>query len=92
MVGNASWCTFRLGGRLYGIRVERVQEVLKPMPLTPVPLAPAAVRGLLNLRGQIVTALDLAPSLDAIAADSSRCSSCGAAPGRSRCSWKRSGT
>lgn len=54
-----TWCSFRLGGRLFGIDVARVQEVLRAMPVTPVPLAPPGVRGLVNLRGQIVTAVDL---------------------------------
>jgi purine-binding chemotaxis protein CheW len=44
---------------LFGIRVEQVQEVTDRLNITPVPLAPAAVRGLLNLRGQILTAIDL---------------------------------
>jgi purine-binding chemotaxis protein CheW len=43
----------------FGIEVERVQEVTKGLDVTPVPLAPPQVRGLLNLRGQIVTAIDL---------------------------------
>ena len=55
----ASWCTFRLDGRLYGVAVERVQEVLGSAEIAPLPLSPPAVRGLVNLRGQIVTALDL---------------------------------
>ena len=52
-------CTFRLDGRLFGVRVTDVQEVVQHQRLTPVPLAPPVVSGLLNLRGQIVTALDL---------------------------------
>ncbi len=52
-------CTFRLDGRLYGIAVAHVQEILRRQPTTPVPLAEAAVEGLINLRGQIVTAIDL---------------------------------
>lgn len=55
-----AWCTFRLGGRLYGVPVDRVREVLRAAPITPVPQAPAAVRGLLHLRGAIVTVIDLA--------------------------------
>lgn len=52
------WCTFTLAGGLYGVDVDRMHEVLRPQPLTRVPLAPPAVAGLLNLRGQIVPALD----------------------------------
>jgi purine-binding chemotaxis protein CheW len=51
--------TFRLDGDLYGVEVEHVQEVLRSQQLTRVPLAPAAVAGLINLRGQVVTAIEL---------------------------------
>lgn len=53
------YCTFYLDGLFFGVDVQRVQEVLRHQTLTPVPLAPPTVRGLINLRGQIVTALDL---------------------------------
>jgi purine-binding chemotaxis protein CheW len=56
---ETGWCTFTLAGGLYGVAVSRTHEVLRPQPLTRVPLAPAAVAGLLNLRGQIVPAVDL---------------------------------
>jgi len=51
--------TFWLDGDLYGVEVEHVQEVLRSQGLTRVPLAPAAVAGLINLRGQVVTAIEL---------------------------------
>ena len=51
--------TFRLDGDLYGVEVEHVQEVLRSQQLTRVPLAPTAVAGLINLRGQVVTAIEL---------------------------------
>ncbi len=57
------YCTFRLGALLVGIDVRRVQEVLKQDRMTSVPLAPAEVKGLINLRGEIVTAIDLRPQL-----------------------------
>lgn len=53
------YCTFRLGGHLFGVPVETVQEVLREQDLTVVPLAPPAVCGLINLRGQIVITVDL---------------------------------
>lgn len=53
------WCTFIVAGRQFGLDVARVQEVLKPQPMTSLPLAPPAVSGLLNLRGRIVPAVDL---------------------------------
>ncbi len=43
----------------FGVEVEKVQEVLRYQEMTRVPLAPSVVRGLINLRGQIVTAIDL---------------------------------
>jgi purine-binding chemotaxis protein CheW len=52
-------CTFYLGGDFFGIDVLSVQEVIRAQPMTRAPLAPACVRGLINLRGQIVTAIDL---------------------------------
>jgi purine-binding chemotaxis protein CheW len=54
-----AWCTFKLDGRHYGIDVTRVQEVLGGAEFSRLPLAPPSVRGLVNLRGQIVTAVDL---------------------------------
>ena len=59
-----AWCTFRLGGHQYGIDVRRVQEVLGACDVSPLPLAPRGVRGLVNLRGQIVTAIDPRVLLD----------------------------
>ena len=53
------FCTFWLGEHRFGIDVVDVQEVLRGQHLTPVPLAPEVVCGLLNLRGEIVTAIDL---------------------------------
>ena len=53
------FCTFYVGDLFLGIEVERVQEVLRDSDITPVPTAPTSVRGLINLRGQIVTAVDL---------------------------------
>lgn len=53
------YCTFTVGGLLFGVEVGKVQEVLRHQAMTPVPLAPPEVAGLINLRGQIVTAVDL---------------------------------
>jgi len=52
-------CTFYVGDDYLGIPVAQVQEVVRPQPITPVPLADKVVRGLINLRGQILTAIDL---------------------------------
>jgi purine-binding chemotaxis protein CheW len=54
-----TFCTFRLGDGLFGLDAVLVQSVNLPPPLTPLPQAPAAVRGYANLRGQIHLILDL---------------------------------
>ncbi|MEM7249645.1 MAG: chemotaxis protein CheW [Acidobacteriota bacterium] len=61
--------TFSVDGHLFGIDVQHVQEVLRPQPLTLVPLAHPAVRGLINLRGQVITAIDLRRQLQLPEAD-----------------------
>ena len=53
------FCTFHLGDDFFGVDVRQVQEVLRHQPQTRVPLAPKMIRGMINLRGQIVTAMDL---------------------------------
>lgn len=53
------FCTFYLGDMFLGVEVREVQEVIRPQKMTPVPLASEVIRGLINLRGQIVTAIDL---------------------------------
>ena len=52
-------CTFALDDLLIGVEVQQIQEVIRFQTMTPVPLAPPVVAGLINLRGQIVTATDL---------------------------------
>ena len=59
MPENQQYCTFFLDDFLLGVEVRQVQEVIRYQEMTPVPLAPSVVRGLINLRGQIVTAIDL---------------------------------
>jgi purine-binding chemotaxis protein CheW len=53
------FCTFYIKGLLFGVEVQTVQEVIQHQDMTGVPLAPKVVAGLINLRGQIVTAIDL---------------------------------
>jgi purine-binding chemotaxis protein CheW len=57
------YATFRIQDLLLGIEVTRVQEVIRYQPMTVVPLAPSVVEGLINLRGQIVIAIDTRRSL-----------------------------
>ena len=59
MTTTQQFCTFFLGGHLFGIAVEEVQEVIQHQDMTRLPLAPDGIRGLINLRGQIVMAVDL---------------------------------
>ncbi len=59
MVETRQFCTFVLDDLFFGIEVERVQEVFRYQEMTSVPLAPGVVEGLINLRGQIVTAIDM---------------------------------
>jgi purine-binding chemotaxis protein CheW len=56
---TSQFSTFYLAGRHYGIDVTRVQEVVHAMPITPIPLAQEYVSGLINLRGQVTTAIGL---------------------------------
>lgn len=56
---DTQYCTFHVADLLFGVPVREVQEVLRHQVMTPVPLAAGPVRGLINLRGQIVTAVDL---------------------------------
>jgi purine-binding chemotaxis protein CheW len=53
------YVTVMCGGQLFGLPIARVQDVFKPERLTRVPLAPPEVAGLINLRGRVVTAIDM---------------------------------
>lgn len=59
MAQSEQFCTFFLEGHFFGVPVQQVQEVIRYQEMTRVPLVPKVVRGLINLRGQIVTAIDL---------------------------------
>jgi len=58
------YCTFVVDGQFYGVRVQVVQEVIRYQQMTTVPLAPREIGGLINLRGQIVTAIDMRRRLE----------------------------
>jgi purine-binding chemotaxis protein CheW len=64
MSSSQQLCTFFLDGLLFGVEVEKVQEVIRHQQTTRVPLAPEVIGGLINLRGQIVTAVDLRRRLE----------------------------
>jgi purine-binding chemotaxis protein CheW len=59
MMNGRQLCTFYLDGLFFGVEVQKVQEVICYQEMTRVPLASRVVQGLINLRGQIVTAIDL---------------------------------
>src|SRR5271169_4146986 len=56
---NRQYSTFSVDNLFFGIEVLKVQEVLRYLEMTSVPLAPDVIQGLINLRGQIVTAVDM---------------------------------
>ncbi|HEY4134979.1 MAG TPA: chemotaxis protein CheW [Alphaproteobacteria bacterium] len=56
---TTDYVTFRMGSQMFGVPVQRVQDILVPDRIAPVPLAPSEVRGLINLRGRIVTVIDV---------------------------------
>jgi purine-binding chemotaxis protein CheW len=49
----------KVNSQLFGIPVVRVRDVLKPQPITKIPLAKPCIMGFMNLRGRIVTAIDM---------------------------------
>ena len=58
------YVTVTIGDYLFGLPIFRVQDVFVPDRLTKVPLAPPEVAGILNLRGRVVTAIDMRSRLD----------------------------
>jgi purine-binding chemotaxis protein CheW len=61
---SLQYCTFHVAGHYFGLDVLKVQEIIRYQAMTRVPLASPVVRGLINLRGQIVTAIDLRRRLE----------------------------
>jgi purine-binding chemotaxis protein CheW len=59
------FCTFYVDGQFFGVPVQQVQEVIRYQEMTRVPLGSRVIRGLINLRGQIVVAIDLRRRLNA---------------------------
>jgi purine-binding chemotaxis protein CheW len=58
------YVTVTIGDHMFGLPIFRVQDVFVPDRLTRVPLAPPEVAGILNLRGRVVTAIDMRARLD----------------------------
>ena len=55
----AEFVTFAIAGQIFGLPIARVQDVFKPARITRVPLAAPEIAGVLNLRGRIVTTIDM---------------------------------
>jgi purine-binding chemotaxis protein CheW len=64
MARTQQFCTFYLDKLMFGVELEKVQEVIRYLEITEIPLAPRVVSGLMNLRGQIITGIDLRRRLD----------------------------
>lgn len=65
-------CTFRIGGEDYAVDIMRVREIIHPLPITPVPRAPASVEGVVRLRGEVIPVLDVRKRLGLPAAAATR--------------------
>lgn len=68
--------SFLMNGHLFGLDILLVREIIRNVDYTPVEHAPDSVRGLLNLRGQIITVLDLGPIMGLPKRDSSDSTRC----------------
>jgi purine-binding chemotaxis protein CheW len=76
--GLAAFVTFSVADHYFGVPVMRVQDILTPDAIASVPLGPSEVRGLINLRGRIVTVIDVRTRLSLGGA-------CDTANGASKC-------
>lgn len=56
---EGKYLTFTLAGEEYGIGILKVREIIGMMPITPVPLAPEFLKGVINLRGKVIPVVDL---------------------------------
>ena len=61
---SSDYVTFTTADQLFGLPIEQVQDVFKPQRITRVPLAGPEIAGVLNLRGRIVTAIDMRNRLE----------------------------
>jgi len=71
-----AFVTFTVAGQLFGVPVMRVQDILTPDVIAPVPGGPKEVRGLINLRGRIVTVIDMRTHLSLPKPDAGQCGMC----------------
>ena len=71
-----AFVTFTVAGQLFGVPVIRVQDILTPDVIAPVPGGPRQVRGLINLRGRIVTVIDMRTHMSLPKSDTGACGMC----------------
>ena len=71
-MASKQFCTFKLGEHFFGIDILQVQEIIRRLTFTRIPLAPTLIEGLVNLRGQIVTAIDMRQRLGLPARDADK--------------------
>ena len=64
MANHIEFCAFWIGQALFGIDVMQVQEIVSAQRETPIPQSSPVIRGLINLRGQVVTVIDLRTCLN----------------------------
>jgi purine-binding chemotaxis protein CheW len=58
-VQRVELCTFRIGGEDYAVDIMRVREIINPLPVTPVPRAPAFIEGVIRLRSEVIPVVDV---------------------------------
>ncbi len=56
---RVEYVSFSLAGEAYAVPIAHIAEILKPLPVTPVPRAPRVVMGVMTVRGRLVTVFDL---------------------------------
>jgi purine-binding chemotaxis protein CheW len=71
-----AFVTFSVAGQLFGVPVIRVQDILTPDVIAPVPGSPRQVRGLINLRGRIVTVIDMRTHMSLPKSETGACGMC----------------
>jgi len=71
-----AFVTFTVAGQLFGVPVIRVQDILTPDVIAPVPGSPRQVRGLINLRGRIVTVIDMRTHMSLPKSETGACGMC----------------
>lgn len=64
VANTREFITVTVAGQLFGLPIERVHDVFRPTGMTPVALARPEIAGVLNMRGRIVTAVDMRRRLD----------------------------